>query len=64
MKATINNLRNGERERMMFCPQCRGEYSADKADYFMSMPSDRTMECECGYPMELVTKHTIHQPVS
>ena len=64
MKATINNLRDGERERMMFCPQCGAEYSADRADYFMAKPSDTVIECECGYEMELVTKHTVIEPAS
>ena len=64
MKATTNNMRDGERERMMYCEQCGAEYSADRADYFWAKPSDLVVECECGYPMELVTKQTIHQPIS
>jgi len=64
MKATINNLRDGERERMMFCPQCGAEYSADRADYFMAMPSDLVLECECGYEMEIADKQTIIELVS
>ena len=64
MKATINNLRKGERERMMYCPQCGAEYSADRADYFMAMPSDIVMECKCGCGIEIVSKHTIYEAVS
>ncbi len=65
MQATINNMRDGERERMMFCHLCGSEYSADRADYFMAMPSDEVIEChECGYEMELVTKETLYLPVS
>ncbi len=64
MNATVNNLRDEERERFMFCAQCGAEYSADRADYFMAKPSDLVIECECGYEMELVTKRTVVESVS
>ncbi|KKM86356.1 hypothetical protein LCGC14_1279800 [marine sediment metagenome] len=63
MEATINNLRDGERERQMYCSECGAEYSADRDDYFTAPASDTVIECENGHPMKLVTKQTIHQPV-
>jgi len=58
MKATYNNLRDGERERMMYCIKCGGEYSADKSDYFM-VRGDHKFRC-CNCIMDVVVKQTTH----
>jgi hypothetical protein len=40
-------------KEVLFCENCMVEYSANKADYFMS--SDETdLICECGQPFILV----------
>ena len=56
MKAIIKNLRNGERERILLCPVCGNEGSADKADYFWAS-NDMRLTC-CGRTMDIVVKRT------
>jgi len=61
MKAYIKNLRDGERERLAFCPICGNENSADKSDYFMSQESD-CLKC-CRVIMDIVVKKTVYEEV-
>ncbi len=61
MKATMKNMVKVDKGAMMYCPLCRGEYSANASDYFLLKP-DHKFYC-CGRLMELVTKHTVHEPI-
>ena len=45
----------------LFCPDCLGEYSARRGDYFAASP-DTIMTC-CGEPMRLVKERTILEDV-
>ena len=62
MKATQGNLRDGERERTMYCPFCGNEASADKADYWYINDQNFKYRC-CGSTMNIVVKRVIHTPV-
>jgi hypothetical protein len=42
----------------LVCLECGAEYSANKADYFMSAPS-YVFKC-CGTPMVLATKRIVY----
>lgn len=46
---------------ILYCLDCYGEYSANKADYFM-MSDDDPFMC-CNVPMILVTKTTMYRSV-
>jgi 5-methylcytosine-specific restriction endonuclease McrA len=47
---------------LLLCRCCGGEFSANKSDYFW-MPAGDVFECcECGEPLELVTKHVVYRP--
>jgi hypothetical protein len=61
MKAIIKNLRNGERERIAYCPICGNENSADKSDYFMAKDSAKLI-C-CSKTMNIVRKEVIYTEV-
>ena len=61
MKAIIKNLRDGERERLLLCPICGNEASADKADYFWAN-NDMKLKC-CGVTMDIVVKKTHYAEV-
>ena len=56
MRAIIKNLRGGERERILVCPICGVENSADKDDYFWA-DNDFKLIC-CGVTMDVVVKKT------
>jgi hypothetical protein len=43
---------------LLVCLECGAEYSANKADYFMS-PLSHVFKC-CGVPMQLATKKTVY----
>jgi len=54
MKATMQNLKDNDSKRIMWCPKCGAEYSANKGDYFWAAPDDKFL-C-CGRVMYLATK--------
>jgi hypothetical protein len=62
MKAYIKNLRNGERERIAYCPYCGEECSADKNDYFIAKDTD-SLKCSCNDVMDIVVKKTVYEEV-
>jgi hypothetical protein len=63
MRAIKRNLKDQITDksdhRIMLCPLCGEESSANKGDYFM-LPEDHKFQC-CGQTMELVTKVTSYR---
>jgi len=58
MKAILKNLKDqilSDDNRIMYCPLCGAEYSANSGDYFMLTNPNHKFKC-CNNTMELVTK--------
>ena len=67
MIAIKKNLReescNNLDRRLMKCPRCGTENSANAGDYW-DYPEDHVFLCgHCKTPMHLVTNHTVYQEV-
>lgn len=45
----------------LHCPECQGEYSAYRGDYFMADPKT-IMRC-CEVPLSLMQRRTVYQRV-
>jgi hypothetical protein len=63
MKAILKNLKDQiltRDNKIMYCPYCGAEYSANSGDYFMINNPNYKFQC-CGITMELVTKQTIYK---
>lgn len=44
---------------VLHCAACGNDYSANRGDYFL-LPPDEVMTCECGMPLFIVTRRTVH----
>jgi hypothetical protein len=47
---------------ILYCTECRAEYSANKGDYFMASPD--YIFRHCGKPMLLVVKREVYTEVA
>jgi hypothetical protein len=63
MKAIYKNLKDhiltGDK-KIMYCPGCGAEYSANKGDYFMVSDPNYKFKC-CDVTMKLVSKQVIYK---
>jgi len=63
MKAILKNLKDQiltDDCRLMYCPYCGSEYSANAGDYFYINDLNHKFKC-CGQTMELVKKVIIYK---